>query len=299
VSDGTAPPGPQDTALRGPQDTALRGPQDTAERLDLALVARGLARSRSAAQSAVAAGRVTVDGRPAKRVSQRIGDDAVLEVDRGSGWVGRGAGKLDAALDAFGVAVAGRSALDLGASTGGFTQVLLERGARVVVALDVGHDQLAPELRTDPRVVVVEGENARTLTAERLAALSGSTEPPGVVVADLSFISLTLVLPAIAAVSGPTTDVICLIKPQFEVGRGSVRGGLVRDAAERERAVRAVLDTASAAGLGTLGLMPSPVVGTHGNREALVHLHPARGSDPTEWAASIGRAVRPGPGEVG
>lgn len=269
------------------------------ERVDLALVARGLVRSRSAAQAAVVAGRVRADGTVVKRVSQRVGDDAVLEVDRGSGWVGRGAGKLDAALDTFGIDVAGALALDLGASTGGFTQVLLERGARSVVALDVGHDQLAPELRDDPRVVVVEGENARTLTPERLAELTGSADAPDVVVADLSFISLTLVLPAIAAVAGPHADVICLIKPQFEVGRANVRGGLVRDVAERERAVRAVLDTAAATGLLTVGLIPSPVVGTHGNREALVHLHRSRGSDPTEWASSIGRAVRPDPGEVG
>jgi 23S rRNA (cytidine1920-2'-O)/16S rRNA (cytidine1409-2'-O)-methyltransferase len=279
--------------------TAAEGAQGGAERVDLALVARGLVRSRSAAQAAVTAGRVRVDGSVAKRVSQRVDADAVLEIDRGSDWVGRGAGKLDAALDTFGVDVAGRTALDLGASTGGFTQVLLERGARTVVALDVGHDQLAPELRDDPRVIVVEGENARTLTAERLAELSGSAEAPTVVVADLSFISLTLVLPAIAAVAAPDADVICLIKPQFEVGRTKVRGGLVTDAGDREVAVRAVLDTAAATGLLTAGLIPSPIVGTHGNREALVHLHRSRGSDPAGWASSIGRVVRPDPGEVG
>lgn len=276
--------------------TGVRGPDD--ERVDVALVARGLARSRSAAQTAVAAGRVTVDGVVVQRVSHRVAPGAVVAVDRGTGWVGRGAGKLDAALDAFGVTVEGRSALDLGASTGGFTQVLLERGARSVVALDVGHDQLVPELRADPRVVVVEGENARLLTRERLTDLSGSPEPPEVVVADLSFISLTLVLPAIAALTSPSTDVVCLIKPQFEVGRGRVRGGLVRDAADRERAVRAVLDTAATVGLRTAGLIPSPVVGTHGNQEALAHLHRVRGSDPSEWTTSIERAVRRDAGEV-
>ncbi|MGT2427484.1 TlyA family RNA methyltransferase [Amnibacterium kyonggiense] len=276
------------------------GPRaDDLERIDVALVARGLVRSRSAAQTAIAAGRVRIDGATAKRVSQKVGPGAVVEVDRGSGWVGRGAGKLDAALDAFDVVAEGRTALDLGASTGGFTQVLLERGAASVIALDVGHDQLAPELRADPRVVVVEGENARTLTAERLAELTGSAEQPRLVVADLSFISLTLVLPAIAAVAAPDADVILLVKPQFEVGRTVVRGGLVPDPADRERAVRAVLDTASAAGFLTAGVIPSPVVGTHGNREALVHLHRLRGSDPTEWSTSIGRAVRPDPGEVG
>lgn len=269
------------------------------ERVDLALVARGLARSRSAAQAAVAAGRVRADGATVTRVSQKVRADAVLEVDRGSGWVGRGAGKLDAALDAFGVDVRDRTALDLGASTGGFTQVLLERGARSVVALDVGHDQLAAELVEDPRVIVVEGENARTLTPERLAELAGSTAPPQVVVADLSFISLTLVLPAIAAVADDDADVILLVKPQFEVGRTKVRGGLVRDADDRARAVEAVLDTAAAAGLLTAGLIASPVVGTHGNREVLAHLHRARGSDPSEWTGSIERVVRPLPGEAG
>jgi 23S rRNA (cytidine1920-2'-O)/16S rRNA (cytidine1409-2'-O)-methyltransferase len=278
--------------------TAPRGPQDTAERLDVALVARGLARSRAAAQSAVTAGRVRVDGVPAKRVSQRVEPEAALEVDRGSGWVGRGAGKLDAALDAFGVDVSGRSALDLGASTGGFTQVLLERGARSVVALDVGHDQLAPELRDDQRVVVVEGENARVLTPARLAELSGSDAPPQVVVADLSFISLTLVLPAIAAVADPDADVVLLVKPQFEVGRTRVRGGLVHDVEDRVRAVEAVLGTAAATGLLTVDVIASPVVGTHGNREALVHLHRSRGSDPSEWTTSIERAVRSDAGEV-
>jgi 23S rRNA (cytidine1920-2'-O)/16S rRNA (cytidine1409-2'-O)-methyltransferase len=277
---------------------APRGPEDVAERLDVALVARGLARSRSAAQAAVAAGSVRIDGATAKRVSQRVEPESVLEVDRGSGWVGRGAGKLDAALDAFGVDVTGRPALDLGASTGGFTQVLLERGAASVVALDVGHDQLAPELREDPRVVVVEGENARTLTPERLAELSGTAVPPSVVVADLSFISLSLVLPAIAAVADRDADVVLLVKPQFEVGRTKVRGGLVPDADDRIRAVEAVLGTAAATGLLTVGVIASPVVGTHGNREALVHLHRLRGSDPSEWTASIGRAVRPDDGEV-
>lgn len=270
----------------------------SAERLDVALVSRGLARSRAAAQTAVAAGRVLVDGSVATRVSLRVDPESVVEVQRGSGWVGRGAGKLDAALDAFRVDVRGRSALDLGASTGGFTQVLLERGAASVVALDVGHGQLAPELRADPRVVVVEGENARTLTPERLAELTGATEPPSVVVADLSFISLSLVLPAIGAVADPAADVICLVKPQFEVGRSKVRGGLVPDPAERALAVEAVLGTARAVGLGTAGVVASPVVGTHGNREVLVHLH-RRGTDPAQWRASIERAVRPDGGEVG
>lgn len=268
------------------------------ERLDLVLVERGLARSRTAAQGAIKDGHVRVNGALVTRPGLRVDDDAAIEVASVNGWVGRAAGKLDAALDAFAVDVHGRAALDLGASTGGFTQVLLERGASSVVALDVGHDQLVPELRDDPRVVVVEGENARSLTPERLTELSGTDERPSVVVADLSFISLTMILPAIAAVADPDADVICLVKPQFEVGRTKVRVGLVPDPADREAAVRSVLDAAAALGLRTAGVIASPLVGAHGNREVLVHLHRSRGSDPAEWTAAVERSVRPGAGEV-
>jgi 23S rRNA (cytidine1920-2'-O)/16S rRNA (cytidine1409-2'-O)-methyltransferase len=255
-------------------------------RLDVALVRRGLARSRKAALELIAAGLVRVDGRVASRPSTPVGPGTALEVEQGPRWVGRAAGKLDAALDAFGIDVAGLSALDVGASTGGFTQVLLERGARTVVALDVGHGQLVPELRADPRVITVEGENARYLTADRLAELTGSRELPGVVVGDLSFISLTLVLPAIASVLAADADAVLLIKPQFEVGRTGVRDGIVADPAARAAAVRAVLAAASTAGLRTVGLLRSPVVGTHGNVEVLAHVQQRRGGDPAEWHGS-------------
>ncbi|MFD1720646.1 TlyA family RNA methyltransferase [Amnibacterium endophyticum] len=267
-------------------------------RLDVALVERGLARSRTAAAAAIAAGRVRVDGRAEGRPSRRVSDEDEVLVEPDAGWVGRAAGKLDAALEAFGVQVGGKDALDLGASTGGFTQVLLRRGAARVVALDVGHDQLVPELRDDARVVVVEGENARTLTAARLAALTGSDEPPGVVVADLSFISLRLVLPEIAAVAAADADVVLLVKPQFEVGRSRVHGGVVTDPADREEAVRGVLDAAAAVGLRTAGVVGSTVSGQEGNREVLVHLHAARGSDPAEWDQILRQVVR-GPREAG
>ena len=171
-------------------------------RLDTALVDRGLARSRTAAARAIAAGDVRVDGAVVTRPSVKVADDAVLEVG-GVQPVSRAAHKLEAALDAFGLDPSGRLALDLGASTGGFTALLLERGAARVVALDVGHDQLAPEVREDPRVVVVEGENARDLTPARLAELAGTEQQPSLVVADLSFISLAHVLPPIAAVLEP------------------------------------------------------------------------------------------------
>ncbi len=269
----------------------------TGQRLDVALVERGLVRSRTAAAAAIAEGRVTVGGVPAGRASTRVAEADDLAVTGGDAWVGRAAGKLDAALDAFRVQVAGLVALDLGASTGGFTQVLLQRGARRVVALDVGHGQLVTELRDDPRVVVVEGENARALTAERLAALTDGLEPPSVVVADLSFISLRLVLPAIAAVAEPQAEVVLLVKPQFEVGR--VRDGVVRDPADRASAVRGVLQEAWRLGLGTAGAVPSAVPGAHGNREVLVHLHRTRGSDPAEWDAAIAQVVRGPEGVVG
>ncbi|HEV7623439.1 MAG TPA: TlyA family RNA methyltransferase [Amnibacterium sp.] len=254
----------------------------TEARLDVALVARGLARSRTAAARAVVDGAVRVDGAVVVRPSTKVADGALLELEPAR-HVSRAGAKLEAALDAFQVDPAGRFALDVGASTGGFTAVLLDRGARRVVALDVGHDQLVPELRGDARVVVVERENARGLTAERLAELARDAEPPSLVVADLSFISLVHVLPAVAAVVAPGGDVVCLVKPQYEVGRERVRGGLVPDPGDRAEAVGGVLAAAWALGLGTAGVIGSPVVGTHGNREALVHLRPALGSDPGGW----------------
>lgn len=263
----------------------------TGARLDVALVDRGLARSRSAAASAIADGRVLLDGAPATRAATRVDDRTVLVVGSPDRWVGRAGGKLDAALRAFDVDPAGRFALDLGASTGGFTQVLLDRGAAQVVALDVGHGQLVPELRADPRVVVVEGENARGLSPGRLAALAGTDEAPRLIVADLSFISLTLVLPAIADVAHPDADVVCLIKPQFEVGRARVHDGVVTDDADRAHAVHGVLAAAADSGLRAVALTASAVTGARGNREVLVHLHRARGLDPAEWAQSIGRAI--------
>ena len=166
-------------------------------RLDAELVRRGLARSRALAVDAIAGGRVTIDGKAAHKPSLKVGPDAELGLVGDDGYVSRSAHKLAAALDAFAVTVDGRLALDVGASTGGFTQLLLERGAREVIALDVGHGQLAPQLREDPRVRVVEGVNARSLTADELAVESRTDERPGLVVADVSFISLTMILPAL------------------------------------------------------------------------------------------------------
>lgn len=252
-------------------------------RLDLALVARGLARSRTAARAGIEAGRVTVNGRAIVKPAHPVDESAVIVMDGGDRYVSRAALKLVAALDVAGINVSGMLALDLGASTGGFTQVLLERGARQVIALDVGHGQLAPELRGDARVVVVEGENARALDAERLCAVTGVTEKVDIVAGDLSFISLTLVLPAIVATAGTEVPIVLLIKPQFEAGRTGIREGIVRDAAIREDAIMAVLWAASDLGLQASDVISSPIVGTGGNHEYLVVFRPGVGVHPTEW----------------
>jgi 23S rRNA (cytidine1920-2'-O)/16S rRNA (cytidine1409-2'-O)-methyltransferase len=261
------------------------------QRLDLALVERGLSRSRTTARAAIEQGRVSVDGRAVVKPSHAVRADARLEVDGDDRYVSRAALKLAAALDAAALDVTGVQALDLGASTGGFTQVLLERGARRVIALDVGHGQLDPALRADPRVVVVEGENARALTADRLAEVSGGAvsgaEPIDLVVADLSFISLTLVLPAIVATVGTEVPLVVLIKPQFEAGRSGIREGIVRDAALRDDAIMAVLWAASDLGLHASELLSSPIVGSAGNHEYLAVFRPGAGVHPTEWRGRV------------
>jgi 23S rRNA (cytidine1920-2'-O)/16S rRNA (cytidine1409-2'-O)-methyltransferase len=259
-------------------------------RLDVALVSRGLARSRNAAAQAIAAGRVQVAGRTAVKPSALVAPDDAITV-AGTSAVSRAGAKLEAALEEFRLDVRGALALDLGASTGGFTEVLLRRGVATVIALDVGHGQLVPELAADPRVLVIEGENARDLTAERLEALAGDRGSPGVVVADLSFISLRYVLPAIAAVAAPDADIVCLIKPQFEVGRSGVSAGIVREAGARAAAVREVLRAAEEVGLGTAGLMASPLPGSAGNREVLAFLSAERGTHPAQWEDRLLRAA--------
>lgn len=255
-------------------------------RLDAALAARGLARSRTHAASLIAEGRVAVDGAVVTKAAARVSDDARIDVAVDH-YVSRGAHKLIAALDGFGIDVAGRVALDMGASTGGFTQVLRERGARPVIAVDVGHDQLAAAVAADPDVRAVEGFNVRHMTPESLAAASGVADAPGVVTGDLSFISLTHVLPAVASVIRGDADVVLLIKPQFEVGRGGIREGIVVDPGLRVTAVTDVLWAAHDAGLGCLGVLPSPLPGTRGNREVLAHFAPGRGRAPDAWVAEI------------
>jgi 23S rRNA (cytidine1920-2'-O)/16S rRNA (cytidine1409-2'-O)-methyltransferase len=256
-------------------------------RLDAVLASRGLARSRTHAARLVADGLVTVDGVTQLKPSTRVAGDQAVEVVGADHYVSRAAHKLLAALDAFPVAVDGVLALDVGASTGGFTQVLLERGAARVIALDVGHGQLAEPVARDPRVTRVDGANARDLTADSLAALTGIRDRPGLVVGDLSFISLPLVLPAIVATAAPDAELVLLVKPQFEVGRGGIREGIVRDPRLIEDAVTGVLWAAWDLGVGTAGLIPSPILGQHGNREYLVWLSTSRGSHPTEWLETV------------
>ncbi|MCU1571004.1 MAG: TlyA family rRNA (cytidine-2-O)-methyltransferase [Naasia sp.] len=257
------------------------------DRLDAALVERGLARSRTQAARLIADGFVTVDGRSVVKASLRVGQETRLEVTGVDSYVSRAAAKLLAALDGFSVDPTGRLALDAGASTGGFTQVLLERGARRVLAIDVGHGQLDPGIAADPRVLSREGINVRTLHRDALAGITGTAERPSIVVADLSFISLRHVLPALRDCADDDADFLVLIKPQFEVGRQGVREGIVRDAALRAAAIAGVLWAAWDSGLGTVGLLPSPIAGTSGNREYLAHLRATGGRDPSDWEADI------------
>ena len=238
-------------------------------RADVALAARGLARSRTEGAALIRAGQVLLDGRPVRRPSDRVAADATLRLrDPGPRYVSRAAHKLVSALEAFpDVAVAGRRALDAGASTGGFTQVLLERGAERVAAVDVGHDQLAPTVRADPRVLVREGLNVRDLRAEDIDG------PVDLVVSDLSFISLRLVLAPLAGVCRPGAELLLMVKPQFEVGRRALpRSGVVTDPDARRDAVAGVAAAALGAGLAPRGLARSGLAGQDGNAEFFLRL---------------------------
>lgn len=241
-------------------------------RVDAELVRRGLARSRQQAAELIGAGKVTIDGIPAVKPATAVTLTAALAVvdDGERSWVSRGAHKLIGALDTFGITVAGRQCLDAGASTGGFTEVLLDRGAARVIAVDVGYGQLAWALRTDPRVVVVERTNVRGLTPE---AIGGPVE---LIVADLSFISLATVLPALAGCASPGADIVPMVKPQFEVGREQVgAGGVVSDPGLRADAVRAVAHRAADLGWNTVAVTASPLPGPSGNVEYFLHLRAA------------------------
>jgi len=237
-------------------------------RLDVLLVERGLAASRERAQAVILAGQVTVNGQVVTKAGAPVALDAdVALVAPDHPYVGRGGIKLAHALDVFGIDPAGRRALDVGASTGGFTDVLLQRGAAGVIALDVGHGQLDWRLRNDPRVTVREGVNARALGRDQVPY------PVDLVTIDVAFISLGHILPAVAAVASPGADIVALVKPQFEAGRSEVgRHGIVSDPAVHEAVLARVTGQAEAIGLTRVAMTPSPITGATGNREFFLHL---------------------------
>jgi len=235
-------------------------------RLDLALEQRGLMPSRARARDAILRGAVIVNGAPAKKPNQMVSEGDVLALnDPAAGYVSRAALKLIAGLEAGGIAVAGKVCLDIGASTGGFTQVLLERGAARVFAVDVGHGQLHESLRAEPRVVSLEGTNARALDRHTIA------DPVDLLVSDVSFVSVTKVLAAPLALCGPAAQAVVLFKPQFEVGRDFVgKGGIVSDAAASERAMAEVVAFVEDAGFALRSHVTSPIAGGDGNVETVL-----------------------------
>lgn len=255
-------------------------------RLDAELVRRGLAQSRAEAKLAIEEGLVNVNGVAASRATTLVAPDTPVTLTREvRRFVSRGGDKLDGALTRLAVAVEGRRWLDAGASTGGFTDCLLQRGAAAVIAVDVGYGQLDWRLRNDERVTVMERVNVRELRPERLP-----WAPDGVV-ADLSFISLRTVLQALVGAAGPGADLIVMVKPQFEVGRANVgKGGVVRDPELWEMAISSVVETANELGLGLAGATASDVPGPAGNREFFVWLRAGAEGDPGAIATAVAEA---------
>ena len=265
------------------------------KRLDVALVDRGLARSRNQASSLIESRRVFIDGKEARKSSQPVPESSELVVLEAIDYVSRAGHKLAAALEEFTeIEIVGKTCLDVGASTGGFTDVLLRYGASQVIALDVGHSQLAPSLADNRMVINIENFNARDLTLQNLQKVVGSkldqklTENTiSVVVADLSFISLTLVLAQMSQVA-PNAEFVLLIKPQFEVGKTSLdASGIVNDHRLRAGAIRQVIAEAKAQGLNIQGLIKSPLPGTHGNVEFLVWLNSVETDHSVDWSGRI------------
>jgi 23S rRNA (cytidine1920-2'-O)/16S rRNA (cytidine1409-2'-O)-methyltransferase len=228
------------------------------------LVERGLFESRAKAQAAIAAGLVSANDVPVCKASEEIPVDAALRASPAHPYVSRGGVKLAAALDRFGIVPTGRICLDVGASTGGFTQVLLERGARQVYAVDVGRGQLHESLRARPDVVSLEGTDIRTLSSDRLS------EAPDLITADVSFISLKHVLPAALALAKPPVQLVALIKPQFEAGRAALKKGVVRDQAVHAAVCADISVFVASLGWRVLGVIPSPITGGDGNAEFLL-----------------------------
>jgi 23S rRNA (cytidine1920-2'-O)/16S rRNA (cytidine1409-2'-O)-methyltransferase len=234
-------------------------------RADLLLVERGVFESRAKAQAAIAAGLVTADGRPVRKASEEISSTAAITAEAPHPWVSRGGVKLAAALEAFKVKPEGRTCVDVGSSTGGFTHVLLTEGARQVIAVDTGRDQFHASLRGDPRVTLMEATDIRRIAPGDLPAV------PDLAVIDVSFISLRLVLPAVTALVAPRAELVALVKPQFEVGRAHLgKNGIVTDAAARDAAVAGILGEAERVGWRITGMIDSPIAGGDGNREFLI-----------------------------
>jgi 23S rRNA (cytidine1920-2'-O)/16S rRNA (cytidine1409-2'-O)-methyltransferase len=267
-------------------------------RLDALLVERGLAPTREKAKALVMAGLVQVDGRRADKPGTAVEMEAALEVlEGGCPYVGRGGLKLEGALGPLGVDPEGRTALDIGASTGGFTDLLLRRGAACVVAVDVGYGQLDWSLRNDPRVRVLERVNARHLTLDHLP--DGLPAPADLAVVDVSFISLEKVLPAVLDCLAPPADVVSLVKPQFEAGPEQVgKGGVVRDPEVRRRVLLRLIEWIDQRGLALRGLVPSPLPGASGNREFFAWLGPGGGGmdrrEAAERVSAVVEATREG-----
>jgi 23S rRNA (cytidine1920-2'-O)/16S rRNA (cytidine1409-2'-O)-methyltransferase len=253
-------------------------------RLDTLLVERGLVPSRERARALILAGQVRVDGHPVTKAGTPVSPTATVDlITPDHPYVGRGGLKLAHALDTFKVDVAGRRALDIGASTGGFTDVLLQRGARDVIAIDVGHNQLDWKLRSDPRVIVREGVNARALSSADVPHLVD------IIVIDVSFISLTYILPELPKLLAPGADVIALVKPQFEAGRAQVgKGGIVSDPAVHEEVLARVKASAADLGFEACAVTPSPITGASGNREFLLHLRRHDGGEAPPAAGRVG-----------
>ena len=244
-------------------------------RLDALLVQRGLVESREKARALILAGKVQVPGTSTIKAGSLVTIDAEIHVaEPEHPWVSRGGIKLAHALTAFGIDVAGKLGVDIGASTGGFTDVLLQHGARHVIALDVGHNQLHWRLRSSSHVTVLEGVNARSLEPAQLPDLGTGA---GIITVDVSFISLRLILPNVPALLTERGDVVLLVKPQFEAGRDDVgRGGLVTDPAVHARVIDEVTAAAAAVGLNRVAVIESPITGAEGNREFLMHLRAER-----------------------
>ncbi|MDF7640934.1 TlyA family RNA methyltransferase [Bifidobacterium sp. ESL0784] len=239
-------------------------------RLDTFMASLGLVHSRTQAQRLIRSGKVQVDGRFADKPSMQVEVDANVSVDTGDDYVSRGAYKLLGAFEWFGdvglSSPKGRHCLDIGASTGGFCDVLLRHGADQVIALDVGHGQLDPRIADDSRIIEMSGVNIRDVTSEDLPY------NPSLIVSDVSFISLTYVIPVIARIAAKQADIVLLVKPQFEVGKGHLgKNGVVEDPKLREAALKTVRDCAEANGLKVVATCPSPIEGTHGNEEYLLY----------------------------